>query len=219
APGVWYRRNEFAPDTAIGKDPGCEYFWRMETCYALPLFAMQHIASGETVALSRWAADTRSRMPRSSPPEERAKRNRILDGLLEPVKQSPSAEKIGKHCACIEKMKSRHGLDAFRLVAESVFSQHGEERTNPWSVSELREWKTASFRGCRRRIPASPVSRGFRMPPRPWARTVGGRRSRRRIGKACSRRMSFRPFPCRFGRKSTSRTFTRGNGPSIRTSR
>src|SRR5690606_13599735 len=31
APGVWYRRNEFAPDTAIGKDPGCEYFWRMET--------------------------------------------------------------------------------------------------------------------------------------------------------------------------------------------
>jgi len=106
APGVWYRRNEFAPDTAIGKDPGCEYFWRMETCYALPLFAMQHIASGETVALSRWAADTRSRMPRSSPPEERAKRNRILDGLLEPVKQNPSAEKRGNHGACIEKMKS-----------------------------------------------------------------------------------------------------------------
>gem|GEM_PF-6604991 len=57
APGVWYKQNEFAPDTAIGKDLDCEYFWRMETCYALPLFAMQHIRSGETAALSRWAAD------------------------------------------------------------------------------------------------------------------------------------------------------------------
>ena len=57
APGVWYRQNEFAPDTAIGKDLDCEYFWRMETCCALPLFAMQHIATGETAALSRWAAD------------------------------------------------------------------------------------------------------------------------------------------------------------------
>ncbi|MBB6730901.1 hypothetical protein [Cohnella zeiphila] len=57
APGVWYKQNEFAPDDAFGKDPDNEYFWRMETRYALPLFAMQHIASGETAALSRWAAD------------------------------------------------------------------------------------------------------------------------------------------------------------------
>lgn len=57
APGVWYKQNEFAPDDAFGKDLDNEYFWRMETCYALPLFAMQHIASGETAALSRWAAD------------------------------------------------------------------------------------------------------------------------------------------------------------------
>ncbi|MGE5612909.1 MAG: hypothetical protein ACM3XR_00725 [Bacillota bacterium] len=57
APGVWYKQNEYAPDYAIGKDLDCEYFLRMETCYALPLFAMQNIASGETAAFSRWAAD------------------------------------------------------------------------------------------------------------------------------------------------------------------
>ena len=43
APGVWYKQNEFAPGYAMGKDLDCEYFWRMETCYALPLFAMQNI--------------------------------------------------------------------------------------------------------------------------------------------------------------------------------
>ncbi|SMH42750.1 hypothetical protein SAMN06295885_2048 [Rathayibacter oskolensis] len=53
APGVRYRQNEFAP----GDDLDDEYFWRMETRYALPVFAMQHRESGETVALSRWAAD------------------------------------------------------------------------------------------------------------------------------------------------------------------
>jgi hypothetical protein len=57
APGVWYKQNEFAPDYAIGKDLDCEYFYRMETCYALPVFAMQNIASGEMAALSRWASD------------------------------------------------------------------------------------------------------------------------------------------------------------------
>lgn len=57
APGVWYKQNEFAFDDAFGKDLDCEYFWRMETCFGLPVFAMQNIASGETAALSRWAAD------------------------------------------------------------------------------------------------------------------------------------------------------------------
>lgn len=61
APGVWYKHNEFAPDYAIGKDLNCEYFWRMETCYALPVFAMQNINSGETAAISRWAADVTMR--------------------------------------------------------------------------------------------------------------------------------------------------------------
>ncbi|NLM26621.1 MAG: hypothetical protein GX211_00380 [Clostridiaceae bacterium] len=61
APGVWYKHNEFAPDYAIGKDLDCEYFWRMETCYALPVFAMQNIDSGETAAISRWAADVTMR--------------------------------------------------------------------------------------------------------------------------------------------------------------
>ncbi len=57
APGVWYKQNEFAPDSVMGKDLDCEYFHRMETACALPLFAMQNIDSGETAALSRWAAD------------------------------------------------------------------------------------------------------------------------------------------------------------------
>ena len=61
APGVWYRQNEFAPDYAFGKDLACEYFWCRETSYALPLFAMQNIKSGETAALSRWGADVTMR--------------------------------------------------------------------------------------------------------------------------------------------------------------
>ena len=61
APGVWYRQNEFAPDYAFGKDLACEYFWCRETSYALPLFAMQNIKSGETAAFSRWGADVTMR--------------------------------------------------------------------------------------------------------------------------------------------------------------
>lgn len=61
APGVWYKQNEYAPDHVFGKDLDCEYFWRMETYYAMPLFAMQNIASGEAAALSRWAADVTMR--------------------------------------------------------------------------------------------------------------------------------------------------------------
>jgi hypothetical protein len=61
APGVWYGQNEFASDTVMGKDLDCEYFWRSETACALPLFAMRNIASGETAAISRWAADVTMR--------------------------------------------------------------------------------------------------------------------------------------------------------------
>lgn len=57
APGVWYRRNEFGPANALGRDASSEYFWISETRCALPLFAMQSTATGESVALSRWAAD------------------------------------------------------------------------------------------------------------------------------------------------------------------
>lgn len=60
-PGVWYKQNEFAPDSSFGKALDSEYFWHMETYYALPLFAMQHISSGETAALSRFAADVAMR--------------------------------------------------------------------------------------------------------------------------------------------------------------
>lgn len=57
APGAWYKQNEFAPPIRMGKDLDNEYFWQIETRYALPLFAMQNIASGEVAAFSRWAAD------------------------------------------------------------------------------------------------------------------------------------------------------------------
>lgn len=57
APGVWYKQNEFAPGYALRNDLDQEYFWRMETCYALPMFAMQNNTSGETAVISRWAAD------------------------------------------------------------------------------------------------------------------------------------------------------------------
>ena len=57
APGSWYIHNEFAPQNYMGRDLDCEYFWKYETRYALPLFAMRHEATGETIALSRWAAD------------------------------------------------------------------------------------------------------------------------------------------------------------------
>lgn len=57
APGAWYKQNEFAPDHVIGKDLDNEYFWQFETRFALPLFAMQNITSGETIAFSRWASD------------------------------------------------------------------------------------------------------------------------------------------------------------------
>lgn len=60
-PGVWYKQNEFSRDGDFGKDLDCEYFWRMETCYALPLFAMHNITSGETASLSRWASDVTMR--------------------------------------------------------------------------------------------------------------------------------------------------------------
>ncbi|WP_020620550.1 hypothetical protein [Paenibacillus daejeonensis] len=61
APGVWYKQNEFARDTDFGKNLDGEYFWRMETGSALPLFAMHHIASGEMAALSRWTSDVTMR--------------------------------------------------------------------------------------------------------------------------------------------------------------
>lgn len=61
APGVWYRHNEFAPETAFGKDPDREYYWIPETGCALPLFAALHTASGEAAAVSRWASDVTMR--------------------------------------------------------------------------------------------------------------------------------------------------------------
>ena len=57
SPGQWYRNNEFAADFALGKNMDLQYYWRKETYSGLPMFAMQHKASGETITLSRWAAD------------------------------------------------------------------------------------------------------------------------------------------------------------------
>ena len=52
APANWYRQNEFANPSVLGYDLDCEYFWRREVCYTLPLFAAQNKATGETISLS-----------------------------------------------------------------------------------------------------------------------------------------------------------------------
>ncbi len=57
SPGQWYRNNEYAADFALGKDMDLQYYWRKETYSGLPMFAMRHKDSGETIAMSRWAAD------------------------------------------------------------------------------------------------------------------------------------------------------------------
>jgi len=57
SPGQWYKLNEFAAPYALGKRYDLQYYWRKETNSGLPLFAMQNRADGETICMSRWAAD------------------------------------------------------------------------------------------------------------------------------------------------------------------
>ena len=57
SPGQWYRNNEYAADFALGHNPELQYHWRKETYSGLPMIAMQHRESGESVSFSRWAAD------------------------------------------------------------------------------------------------------------------------------------------------------------------
>ncbi len=57
SPGQWYRDNAYAADFALGKNMDLQYYWRKETWSGLPMFAMRHKESGETVSLSRWEAD------------------------------------------------------------------------------------------------------------------------------------------------------------------
>ena len=56
-PGQWYLDNKYAADFAPGKNMDLQYYWRKETYSGLPMFAMRHRESGETVWLSRWEAD------------------------------------------------------------------------------------------------------------------------------------------------------------------
>ena len=57
SPGQWYKNNEYAADFALGKNMDLQYYWRKETYSGLPMFAMQMKRSGETISMSRWAAD------------------------------------------------------------------------------------------------------------------------------------------------------------------
>jgi len=61
APANWYQQNEFAKPYSFGYDLDCEYFWRRETNYTLPLFAAMYKATGETAMLSRWGANVTMR--------------------------------------------------------------------------------------------------------------------------------------------------------------
>ncbi len=56
-PGQWYKNNEYAASYALGKRMDLQYYWRKETYAGLPLFAMQHKSSGETISMSRWSAN------------------------------------------------------------------------------------------------------------------------------------------------------------------
>ncbi len=57
APGAWYQKNEFVPPHFIGYNKNIQYHWMYETQYALPMFAVQDIASGDTACISRLHAD------------------------------------------------------------------------------------------------------------------------------------------------------------------
>lgn len=57
APGFWYDRNQFAPDSHMGKIMDSEYYWFFETQLGLPVFSMYHEESSECISLSRERAD------------------------------------------------------------------------------------------------------------------------------------------------------------------
>ena len=57
SPGQWYLGNEYAAPYALGKRTDLQYYYRKETYSGLPMFAMRHKESGETLCFSRWAAD------------------------------------------------------------------------------------------------------------------------------------------------------------------
>ena len=61
SPANWYKQNEYSKPYSMGYDKECEYFWRNEVNYTLPLFAAQNKASGEMIMLSRWAGDVTMR--------------------------------------------------------------------------------------------------------------------------------------------------------------
>ena len=57
APATWYQDNKYARPHVVGFDAECEYNWRKETGMTLPLFAAQSKKSGESIMLSRYAAN------------------------------------------------------------------------------------------------------------------------------------------------------------------
>ncbi len=57
SPGQWYADNKYAAPYALGKRMDLQYQYRKETHSGLPMFAMRHRQTGETLAFSRWAAD------------------------------------------------------------------------------------------------------------------------------------------------------------------
>ena len=58
SPGQWYQDNRYAASYCLGKNMDLEYYYRKETYSGIPMFAMQHKATGETIALSRWSPCT-----------------------------------------------------------------------------------------------------------------------------------------------------------------
>ena len=58
SPGQWYMDNRYAASYCLGKNMDLQYYYRKETYSGLPMFAMQHKTTGETISLSRWAPCT-----------------------------------------------------------------------------------------------------------------------------------------------------------------
>ena len=57
SPGQWYLDNRYAGPQSLGKRMDLQYYYRKETYSGLPMFAMRHKESSETLSFSRFAAD------------------------------------------------------------------------------------------------------------------------------------------------------------------
>ena len=90
APGVWYKQNEFAPDSAIGKDLDCEYFWRRRQLTAFPCSRCKTSRQGKRSLCRDGLRMSRCRRPISESRELRGSRSCTVGaiGMSKPERQT-----------------------------------------------------------------------------------------------------------------------------------